>query len=268
LEAAVWARLAGCASADRVGDQAAVWQAWAESAALRWRVLSGPDPLSRLDPDPSRRPGQPWPAADRASCQAQAEAELARAEQNARALALDASASGAEAVWWAGLAAASAQARHGLAGVSCQIRPVQPWTTVATIDPAAGLSGLIEAYHRTVFAVGAALGLVGSGDPASQPLRTVLESARRQRDDLVELALAQGQSVPVAAVAYDLPPAGDPASALALVGSAQAALASAAAEWVRSSPEQRPLAVPALIDAALLALPVGQGCAAWPGWPD
>jgi hypothetical protein len=265
-EAAVWASLAGCAQADWAGLEAGRWNALAELAALRWRILTGPDPVRRIDPDPARRPGQPRPAPDRATCLDQAETALAQAEQTEQARAE--AASGAEAAWWAGLAAAAAQARHGLTGPWCEVGPIQPLAALAVQDEPTALAALIEAYHQTVFAAGAALGLVGPNDSLSQPLRTILEQARRQRDDLIELARAQRWPAPAGAPAYDLPPDGDPASASALVGSAQAGLASAAAQWVQASQERRPRAVLALIEAAVLTLPLGQGCAAWPGWPD
>jgi hypothetical protein len=258
--------LAGCAQADWATPEAERWNSLAELAGSRWRILTGPDPLNRLDPDPTRQPGQPRPAPDRATCLTQAEAALAQAEQADQARAE--AASGAEAAWWAGLAAAAAQARQGLTGPWCEVGPIRPLVALTELDEPAALGALIEAYHQTVFAVGAALGLVAPSDSLNQPLRTILEQARRHRDELIELARAQGWPAPAAAPAYQLPAAADPANAAALVGSAQAGLASAAAHWVQASQTQRPRAVLALIEAAVLALPVGQGCAAWPGWPD
>jgi hypothetical protein len=244
-----WAALAGSDDPGR--------RRLADSLALHWRVLTGPDPLNRVDPGPqAATPEAAAPAADVAQTLAQVSgAEWSRAQ----------TAPGVEAAWWAGLAGSTDQIMAGLTGPYVAPPPLDPWATIAVGDDAQGARDLMAAYHQAVFTTAAALGRLSRGpawDQAAADLRHLLQG----RNDLQALGQAQLWELPQAAPAYDLPPLGDDQAALAAIGQASRGLAAAAASWLASTSDQRDRALQELSWARQL----GQGWASayWVGWPD
>jgi hypothetical protein len=263
LLAAAWTTVAGSAEADWVWTDQAHWQTMADTLAVQWRVLTGPDPLGRVEGEGT--PGTPVSAPSEAAGVSQADAALAAVADAAWGHA--AAAAGVESAWWAGLAGAADQLRYGAAAVYAPPQPIDPLAALAVLPEEAAFDRLADASHAAVYTASTVLGWLPRDHGWRATVAGLLDQLRGGRDDLQATARANGWAFPTAAAAYAVPPLDDGAAPLAILDQAAAGLAQAAVAWVAAAPpEHRDQAVAAARWAA--GLSQGHAPAVWFGWPD
>ncbi|MDR1448986.1 MAG: hypothetical protein LBI84_02070 [Propionibacteriaceae bacterium] len=260
LTAAAWAVVAGGADWNSEPER---WTTLADTLVVHWRVLTGPDPLNRVEGD--GLPGEPEDTPSAEDALRQADAALAALSDTEWARA--AAANGIEAAWWAGLAGAADQARQGLTGPYAAPKPLNPLATLALLPENEAFANLAAADHAAVFTAATVLGWLPPGHWLKGTAQELLERFRRDRDNLHDVAEACGWDFPAAAPAYDVPPLSDDASAQAALGQAAAGVAAGAVGWLAAaSDEQRGQAVAEARQTA--AAGQGYASALWFGWPD
>jgi hypothetical protein len=257
---AAWQAVAGLARFDPANTG---WAAAATTLRDQWRVLVGPDPISRFAADAD--PGTPLTVSSAEGGLSAADAALTAARD--AALAELESTPGLPAVFWAGLAAGVEQVRQGLTLTYGPATPANPAVTVAITDETAAWTTLISRYDETVFALDAATGFFDPADPDRQQFPVIRAALHTDRAALAGLADAVNATPPEPAGIYELPPEHDAAAARALLAASQQRLVEAAAVWVASAADPT-LAAPYLLKTATLTLDHGTGWAEWPGWPD
>jgi hypothetical protein len=255
-----WSAVAGAAQSDWAGGDAPRFQAMADTLLTHWRVLTGGNPLARVDPGEGT-PAEPSLTADAGTGLNQANGALLDlvAIEWAHAQA----ATGTEAAWWAGLAGAAEQVRGGLWADYETPAPLDRLAILAPVTDAEAAAALMNAYHEGIFITGAAIGRLSSW--AVDPARATLEQLRRGRDALIDLAAAQGWATPTAEPAYDLPPLDNDGECADAVGAAVRGVTRAATEWLASTQAYHDDALAALRPLAGLGL--GHDSAVWVGWP-
>jgi hypothetical protein len=295
-----WAGLAGAAQADWAGGDAPRFQLMADTLASHWRILTGPNPLARIDPGapasaspsasttdpeivpttstpptatpgttasasaPAAVPGEPVVADNRNSAISQITTALAAVSQEEWSRAAQSSL--AEASWWTGLAGATDQVQLGLNGVYNAPTPPNPTVTVApATNSATALNRVAAAYDEAIFIVS---GLVGQavGNGVETSLTTTWRQLESRRDAIVTLAQNNGWTVDPPAAAYKLPTVADDQAALTAAGQAIASISQAVTVWLATASDQRTAAIAEL----QAVVPLGQGyvTAIWVGWPD
>jgi hypothetical protein len=263
LVVAAWEAVAGGADAVAAGDRDR-WLALADTLAVQWRVLTGPDPAARSDPgvEAAGEPGTPSSFgsaqeavnAAREALSVLGEFEWAQAE----------AAAGLDAAWWAGLAGSADQLRYGLTGAYTAPPPLKPLTTLAVSADADAAATLAAAYHEAVYTASALQGRT-SGTLRST-ITAALDQFRRGRDTLQALAGEQGWTLPAAAAAYPLPALETEADCLAALGASVRAVSQAAAAWLGSTSAFHAEALADVRSAA--GLGSGYASQIWFGWPD
>jgi hypothetical protein len=257
--AAAWATMAGYAAYDWVGDPGH-WQLMADTLAVHWRVLTGPNPLGRdMGETTLGEPPEPsgWAAFEGAD-----QALLALAETQwgqARATV------GLESAWWAGLAGATEQVRSGVSGPYPAPHPLNPLATLAEVSEAEAVSQLLAADHAAVYAASAVLGWLPAVSGERAQVQGLLTALRRERDLIRDLAAANGWPTPAAAAAYDLPELTDQTAPIVL-GQALDGIAQAAIAWVAATTDYHDRALDEVRWAALIA--PGYMTSLWLGWPN
>ena len=271
-----WTAVAG-AAAGTSGPEAERYQRLADTLALHWRVLNGPDPLARTDPaatpgpdsptDPASpsTPVTPGPVSPADPETALADARSALATLSHQEWANATASGGVTAAWWAGLAGATDQVSAGLDGVYQAPAPLRWLVTVATSDDAHAVDALLAAYHEAVFTTATVLGRISKG-PAYDGLAATLDRLKQQRDGLQRWAEDAGWTVQPPAAVYFVPSMTDDASGWTLVDQSLRAAAQAAMAWLASTTDQAERARAEL--QALIGLGHGYAPDLWFGWPD
>jgi hypothetical protein len=262
LVAAAWITVAGSAASDWVWTDAPHWQAMADTLAVHWRVLSGPDPLGRVEgegipgtPDPPPYEGAGLSRAE-ATLVALAGAEWTRAR----------STQGLESAWWAGLAGATDQLRARVQASYQVPGPINPLATLAAVPEPEAFAHLVETDHAAVYTATAVLGSLPPNHALRPSVLGLLEQFRRHRDGLQDLAEANAWTIPAAAPAYALPELTDDGSAQAALGQAVDAIAEGAISWLAATTGFRDRAADEVQWIATLW--PSQTPSIWVGWPD
>ncbi|MDR1511868.1 MAG: hypothetical protein LBS56_00070 [Propionibacteriaceae bacterium] len=272
LTATAWAEAAGAAQAPWAGGDAPRWQAMADTLAVHWRVLTGPDPLSRIDPGPADlHPGAPAENADRDAALHSLNnvlADLAARELDRAKTTGQTAETRVEAAWWAGLWGAVELIRQGVGGAYAAPAPLDPLATILPSDDATAVADLARSLDEAVFVTRAAVGRATPGGPTAAAAAATVEQLRRARESLADLAERQGWPVDPAAAAYSLPPLGntDDTQCAAAVGETVRAVNQAAATWLASTSDFHDPALAQFQASVLIGL--GQNTAVWVGWPN
>ncbi|MDR1808594.1 MAG: ferritin-like domain-containing protein [Propionibacteriaceae bacterium] len=258
----IWETLAGAAQGGFADDGGAQYQRLADTLAVQWRVLTGPNPLGRIDP------GEGLPGTPAAVYGADQVSLVLPSLEALRALEWDYAAATADpmtAAWWAGLAGAADQVWAGVQGSYAAPPLLDPLVTLAPTDDPTAAATLEAAYHEAVYVTSAALGRLSKGAAYNATLAT-LNRLKADRDSLEALGQANGWELPVAAAAYVLPALDTDEAALDAVGTAVRAVSEAAGAWLGSTTASHDQALAALRSAAQMG--AGYASAVWVGWPD
>jgi len=258
---AAWSVVASIQAADPGTPK---WEAMATTLEAQWMVLVGPDPLTRTPavnidigaptaPDPAEDPT--LQAADALSAARDFDLEQAKAS------------TGLAAAFWASLACSAEQVRLGLTGPYNDPVPADPAATILVTDEATALTAVLSRYDEGAFAMRAAEGFITSTGALQRGVITARLTIQDDMASLADVAATAHVTVPTSQAVYELPAGRDDAAAQSLLASTQASLVESTASWVASAADPSS-AIDYMMTNATLAMPVGDGTAQWPGWPD